>query len=716
MNKHRGPERALHLPYEYDGHDLDAFQQDAMVHILQATSTLVCAPTGTGKTLIADFLVERSLEAGQRVVYTGPVKALVGQKFRDFTRRFGRERVGMVTGDITHQPDAPVVVMTTEILRNMLLRQSSGTAGIAWVIFDEIHYLGHTDRGTVWEEAIMLLPPEVRILGLSATVPNAVEIADWLEEVRDEPVGLVESFERAVPLTHVYFNRAAQGVEWERLVEAFAEQSGSGADAFDAKRGASDPVGLWETGRSTVRLRDETHHLDVIGYLAKNRLFPALYFEFSRRDVSLKAQELANTSRILPQREREAIRVLVKRTLEELELERGELPGLEESEHLWSRGIGVHHAGLVSGIRRMCERLLERRILRVVYATETFAVGVNLPVRSVCFGSLEKWDGARFRYLTQQEYFQMAGRAGRRGLDRAGVALSVVPFTRMQRSAPPNWQDSALEPIQSRINLRYSTVANLMRRFSRDELTRFFESSLAGHQSGNRVDETVSGLVEQFDAKCDTLRRLGHLDGERLTAKGEVLASLFGCNELVTAELIDGGAFDSYSSADLAGICGALVEGETGWIERNERTENSAGRGGARSTSGRKRRKRRGARPRGFDVGVSGLGSILVAPWSSDLALARERIHRQAGIEMPSEAMHVIVRGVAITKWCSGESLQEVAEATGADPGDVVSLCRQSMDLLRQIYRAVGANGELASRISDALERMDRHAVRMLPR
>ncbi len=712
MYRRSSPNRALHLPYEFDGHTLDRFQQDALVHILQSSSTLVCAPTGTGKTLIADFLVDRCLEAGERAVYTGPVKALVGQKFRDFSRRFRAERVGMVTGDITHQPDAPIVVMTTEILRNMLLHQSDRVAQIAWAIFDEIHYLGHADRGTVWEEAIMLLPSGVRILGLSATVPNGDEIASWLEHVRDEPVGLVESDERAVPLSRVYFNRSTGGVERNRLIEAFAEQTNQGAEGFDAKGGGSDPVGLWASGGSQARVRDETQHLDVIGHLARNRLFPALYFEFSRRDVAQKAHELAQSSTLLPPREREAIRVTIKRTLEEFELERDEVPGLEESERLWARGIGVHHAGLVSSVRRMCERLLERRILRVVYATETFAVGVNLPVRSVCFGSLEKWDGERFRSLTHQEYFQMAGRAGRRGLDRSGVAISVVPFNRMLRAAPPDWNVAELEPIISRIQLGYNTVANLIRRFSRGELTAFFAKSLAPHQSKAGRDDAVAALLDSFDRKRDVLRRLGHLDGERLTAKGELLASLFGCNELVAAELIDGGVLDAYSAPKLAGLCGSLVEGETGWLERSGREARGAG--ASRRDSGRRRRRRRGNRPR--ETGISEVGSMLVAAWSADLTFARERIHRQAGLELVAEEGDAIARGVATSKWCSGESLLEVAEATGADPGDVVSLCRQCMDLLRQIAHAVGPDREMTGRIHEALQRMDRHAVRMVPR
>lgn len=693
-------------PYEFDGLILDGFQQEAIAHILQRTTTLVSAPTGTGKSLISDFLVDLETRNGASVIYTGPVKALVGQKFREFTRRFGRESVGMVTGDVSHQPDAPVVVMTTEILRNMLFRRPEALDRISWVIFDEVHYLGHAGRGTVWEEAILLLPGHVRILGLSATVPNARELAEWLETARKEPVALTLSTDRAVPLKHVYFNKAARGVGWEGLLEAYSRRVAPDPDGYDPKAGGSDPGELWP--RAVAPPTDETDHLDVLGYIAEQRLFPCLYFVFSRRDAAAKAEQYGRTARVLGQRERESVRVTVKRTLEEFGLSGPQVPELDASVDLWQRGVGVHHAGLLPVVRRICEILLERRILRVVYATETFAVGVNLPVRSVCFDSMEKWDGARFRFLTQQEYFQMAGRAGRRGLDRVGVAVSLVRFSKASRGAPPRWDESALEPIVSQINLGYSTVANLVRRFAPAEIDALFAAALAAHQAGDARAEALTQLEEGFRRTRGTLESLGHIEGGELTAKGRILASLFN-NELLVAELIATDFLDAYNEVELAGIAGVLIDDETPAGDRSASVAGSGG-GSRRETRGAKG-GRRGRASR--QSGSSG-GFVMDVPrWSADLTLVRERIHRQSGLDLEMNGNEDLRRGAVLSRWCAGASIEEVADRTGVDHGDVVTLCRQGIDLLRQIRAAAGERRALCERITQTLALMERDAVRV---
>src|SRR5690606_11122109 len=324
--------RVFSVPYEYRGKSLDPFQQEALIGLMQSMSTLVSAPTGTGKTLIADFLVEKTLEKGKRVIYTGPIKALIAQKYREFASLFGTDRVGIVTGDVTVRPGACVVVMTTEILRNMLLRGNAAFDDIDWVVFDEIHYIGHAERGAVWEQALLLLPQHVRILGLSATIPNASELATWLEKARGEPIHLVTSHERAVPLEHYYCNRECKAGSRDDWVAAYLQSHHGEEDDIDPTGGRWDEDEWRRSFRELGgrhRIPDDSSHLDVIEYVAQERLFPCLYFDFSRRGAAAKAEALARRSRLLPEKERESVRVTLKRTLAEMGVDKAEIPGLD---------------------------------------------------------------------------------------------------------------------------------------------------------------------------------------------------------------------------------------------------------------------------------------------------------------------------------------------------------------------------------------------------
>ena len=703
----KGKDRRLELPYEFDGRVLDEFQRMAIMRLIQSTSTLVCAPTGTGKTLIADFLVAKSLGEGASVVYTGPIKALVSQKYREFARRFGKERVGIVTGDVTHRKEAPVVAMTTEVLRNILLAGEGPRGDVGWVILDEVHYLGHEARGAVWEEVVMLLPRTVRILGLSATAPNAAEIASWIERVRGEPVGLVEQKERAVPLEHLYFNGECRGVSREaylkRWAEAVAPGEGGEARCHGSGAGARGPGGGgpvrspggrgpgaakgYRQSSPLGATRDESSHLDLVEYVAERRLFPCLYFDFSRKGVAEKAEELAARRKPLSGRELEAVRVGVKRTLEEMGLTRDDVPDLERAEPLWQRGIGIHHAGLMPAVRRISERLLEARILRVVYATETFAVGVNLPVRSVCFDSLEKFDGKRFRLLTQQEYFQMAGRAGRRGLDDRGVAISLVPFHRFAASPPPEFSEENLEPIESSLAISYNLVASLVDRGI--DARRFLSSSLAVHQAQD-PGAALDRLAGEFAERLAVLERLGHVKNAALTAKGRLLTRLFVC-ELVVAELIDQGALDDYEPPDLAALAAAVALAD-------DRLEP----GGWRPKGTPRRDDRRGP----------GRTRLVPGRWVTDLHLAGERLGRLAGVTAPGAASWVAPE--MVYRWCEGAPARELVKRLRVDGGDLVSACRRSIDLLRQIERAAEERPRLRARAREAIERMDRDVVKVI--
>lgn len=663
-------------PYKFRGLVLDDFQAQAIMRLRQGTSTLVAAPTGTGKTLIADYLVDMCLQQEQRIVYTGPIKALVSQKYRNFKQGFGKDRVGIMTGDISINPDAPVVVMTTEIFRNMLLQNAPGLKDVAWVIFDEIHYLDHEERGAVWEEAIMFMPPGMRLLGLSATIPNAKQIGAWIESVHQDPTAVIEHHERAVPLVHLYFNQVCQAVPREVLLRSFVGTVMPGHDDLDTKAGALDFAEVWSAPR-VHGYRDTTSHLDVINYVASHGLFPCLYFVFSRRLCQQKATELARRSNFLNAKEREVVRIAVKRTLEELRLNRSQIPDIDAMEAQWRQGIAVHHAGLLPAVKRIVEVLLERKVLRVVYATETFAVGVNMPVRSVCFDTLHKWDGNSYRPLTYQEYFQMAGRAGRRGADRQGTVISLVDFTNLARIPLPDWDDAKLEAIQSRMSISYNMAANLCARYTDAEVFALYRRSLAAfqeEQSGDNPGDHHAAserLYTDYLEKKRILAALGYIQDDQLTAKGMALCVLY-VKELLVAELLYSEILPQLSVPHIAGLAAAIVY------------------------------------ERGFTEGFT----LSAQPWIAELDLLKDRLERQAGVDLGAEVQVFPPVAKQVTMWAEGADLTAVLQDTPLQAGDLVALCRQVIDLLRQMER-VAADINLQEKLQRAIDAVDRDVVQV---
>ncbi|MGE5598555.1 MAG: DEAD/DEAH box helicase, partial [Bacteroidota bacterium] len=321
------------LQYRFRRYTLDEFQAEALYHLDCGNSVLLAAPTGTGKTLVADYLAVKVLAAGRRLAYTAPVKALVNQKYRSFVREHGRGRIGILTGDVAIDVDAPVVVMTTEILRNTLALGNA--ARYDWVVFDEIHYLDHPQRGNVWEQALLLLPPGTGVLGLSATVPNAEEIAAWLGRILGRPVALVRHSIRAVPLRHYYYSKSAGFFPPEDLAlrqqAAILDRDGG----FDDKGGFAGAVDLPGPAPGRPRFREETGHLDLVADLARNNLLPCLYFVFSRRGCEEKARQLAARADYLGPREKAAVRVVIKNAMAEADLLPEDVPDYAALRELW---------------------------------------------------------------------------------------------------------------------------------------------------------------------------------------------------------------------------------------------------------------------------------------------------------------------------------------------------------------------------------------------
>lgn len=654
------------LPRYFKNLTLDPFQSEAIWNLGRNTSTLVSAPTGTGKTVIADYLVDACLKAGRRIVYTAPIKALANQKYRNYAASLGHHRVGVLTGDVSENPEAPVLVMTTEVFRNMLVRDASALSDVSWAIFDEIHYLDHARRGTVWEEAILFMPKSMRLLGLSATVPNVDQIAAWIETVLGSPVAVVLRTDRAVPLEHLYYNQACGAFPPGKL-KICRSQAVLGDRGFDSKAGLLDDEDFDDLPRRWT-YRETTGHIDLIGFAARSGLLPCLYFAMSRKGCEEKARELAGRADYLKAHEKEAVRVALKQELAALRLKPDAIPGFAGMNEMWRRGIAYHHAGMLPAAKQIVETLLERRLLKVLYATETFAVGVNMPVRTVCFDSLKKYDGLETRWLTQSEYFQMAGRAGRRGFDRKGTVLSLIDFSMGRREQPPVWSEEALEPICSRMHLSYNIVANMAARFPDREAVRLLSRSLADYQAGQ---PGTPQLLEEYRNKKEVLQRLDYLNEHGLLPRGQACRSIY-FQEILLVELIFNGTLAAMSPPELAALASALVY-----------------------------EPRPGEIPYPFKP-PSWLGAI-------DVTLARVN-QTIAGLQVITAAVTPSITPL-VTEWAAGRPLLKILHDYPVPAGDFVAACRRAIDLLRQLGEATEGDRALQAKILESIAAIDRDVV-----
>ncbi len=457
------------VPETFHGLHLDLFQRQAMAGINASHSVLVAAPTGTGKTLIADYLVERMIALGGRVVYTAPIKALSNQKFEDYCALLGEDRVGILTGDVSFRPDAPPCIMTAVFRRKQLVAGQVAEEQLAWVIFDEIHYIA-SDRGIAWEESLILLPPSVHVLGLSATVSNLDALASWMEETSGSPVVRVRENERAVPL-HVCYVTPDGLLPYTKVRQAQRSLR-------------------WESR--------QCDHLDIVEAMVEEGALPALFFVFSRAGTEERARKAARRYHFLGPGELRALEA----ALAEME---GRFGGNRDMHRVLGEclrsGIAFHHAGLLPVTKHIVETLYGQGLIKLLYCTETFAVGVNYPVRSVAMESARKFDGSSFRPLTVQEFQQMTGRAGRRGKDAAGYAFIGVDGR--EHDPLPNYPALPLEPVESRFFVTESTALNLLDTFGRDRALDVLARNFREYQRRQRramQANRLRALVAERDA------------------------------------------------------------------------------------------------------------------------------------------------------------------------------------------------------------------------
>ena len=463
----------------YRGFTLDPFQAEAVDFIDQNQSVLVAAPTGVGKTLIADYIIEKIFREGGRVVYTAPIKALSNQKFREFKAVVGPEAMGILTGDVVINPEAPILIMTTEIFRNMLQEDPERVHDVRYVIFDEIHYIDDPERGSVWEESLIFMPPTMRFLGLSATIPNVDQLASWIEDVQKQEVQVVTHDERIVPLKHALYERSLGITTMGRVQKKYRNLV------------ANSP----EPGRP---LAESTTHLDLIRAI-KDEYLPCLFFTFSRRKCESNALELGEEHDFLTKSEKAQVRKIIDEVLERYpNVESERWPHLRR---LLLKGIAYHHAGMLPVLKDIVEELFTHRLIKVLYCTETFAVGLNFPCKTVCFDSSTKWDGVSFRPISNREYFQMAGRAGRRGIDEEGFVFTLVDLGYFDPSQFPSMKEDEVEPLQSQFALTYNSILNLVKNYDEDDIYRILGQNFATYQASAERE----GVLVQLEMLADEL-------------------------------------------------------------------------------------------------------------------------------------------------------------------------------------------------------------------
>ena len=490
---------------------LDAFQRTACAALEAGRGVLVAAPTGAGKTVVGEFAVHLALESGGKCFYTTPIKALSNQKFADLRARYGEERVGLLTGDTSVNGDADVVVMTTEVLRNMLYAGSSALRGLSHVVMDEVHYLADRSRGAVWEEVIIHLPDEVAVVSLSATVSNAEEFGEWLVTVRGETEVVVEEH-RPVPLwqhvmvgTRMYdlFVGDAGGLgvgePGEQRPEVNPQLVRAAEDA--AARGAARGQRGGPRGRGYSGGPRPPSRPDVLQRLDREGLLPAITFIFSRAGCDAAVQQcLRSGLRLTTEAEGDAVRRQVEARTAHLPREDLRVLGYWEWLEGLQRGLAAHHAGMLPTFKEVVEELFTAGLVRAVFATETLALGINMPARSVVLEKLVKWNGTTHADVTPGEYTQLTGRAGRRGIDVEGHAV-VLWQPGLDPRVLAGLASTRTYPLRSSFRPSYNMAVNLVGSVGREQARALLESSFAQFQA----DRSVVGLARQVARNLDAL-------------------------------------------------------------------------------------------------------------------------------------------------------------------------------------------------------------------
>ena len=479
---------------------LDPFQEQACHALAKGKGVLVAAPTGAGKTIVGEFAIHLAIEKNQKVFYTTPIKALSNQKYAELVTRYGSDRVGLLTGDTNTNSEAQIVVMTTEVLRNMIYANSDSLIELGFVVMDEVHYLADRFRGAVWEEVILHLPKDVKLVSLSATVSNAEEFGAWLEEVRGD-TEIVVSEHRPVPLDqHVLFG--------DELMELFAAGSkNQRVNAELVQKHSSKlriPLGKYTKGKKPKGELDrrfsripKVSKPEVVEILEDNDLLPAIFFIFSRVgcDAAVRACHQYGV-RLTTREEQQEIRYLVEQKTASIADEDLATLGYFEWLSGLERGVAAHHAGMLPAFKEVVEELFLRKLVRVVFATETLALGINMPARTVVLERLDKFNGESRVQITPGEYTQLTGRAGRRGIDTLGH--SVIQWSgNLDPASVAGLASKRSYPLVSPFKPTANMAVNLIEAFGRKRAREVLETSFAQFQADRSVVGLAKGIREK---------------------------------------------------------------------------------------------------------------------------------------------------------------------------------------------------------------------------
>ncbi len=627
--------------------ELDSFQRDAIHAVEKNHSVLVSAPTGAGKTVIAEYVMTKCLKEGKGVIYTAPIKALSNQKFREFTILFP-DKVGIVTGDVNINPNAPLVIMTTEIFRNRLLESKQPFQDYSWIIFDEIHYLDDMERGTVWEESLIFLPHHMRILGLSATIPNVDDFAHWLEEIYPHPIEVIKEVERPVPL-HFFF-----------------QCRGKITDQLNTLK----KLGYSRRKASLLTDDDESQQnrpLSLIKHLLKSGRIPCIYFAFSRKRCEYLAERACRFD-FLSEDEHSKVLDTYDRLADHFGV-----TGSERSDSLRKlvkNGIAYHHAGLHPMLKEIIEQLFSNKMVKMIFTTETFALGINMPARTVVIDEMRKKYGRFFRSIKTRDFFQMAGRSGRRGIDKEGFVYGRVNPAEVTFQEIQNIVNSKPEPINSRFNASYGTILNLYEAFG-EELFHVYQLSFHHFMAKSN---SRKAQVRQMRSKLNILKQLEYIKDHQLTPKGHFAKKMYGY-ELTLAELYATGVLEELTPFQLGILALAVVY------------EPRPGRGKPKLSKDLK----------------------FLHTLTSKVVHTLHKHEKNRDINPLSKRFYYDMT-TSIIAWMKEVPFEKIIEAIKDDEGEVIRYYRMSIQVLREMLE-IALSKELKGKIYKAIQLINRDVI-----
>ena len=631
----------------------DRFQEEAFRYISDGYSVIVSAPTGAGKTVIAEHVLDECLKTGKKAIYTAPIKALSNQKFRDFQAGYG-DMVGILTGDVSINPHAPVLIMTTEIFRNKILGERGDLEDYSWVIFDEIHYIDNYERGTVWEECLIFLPEHMKMLALSATIPNIDQFAEWIGSIHGKEIKVIKEEKRPVPL-HFFYQ--CDGKVYDDIYKLRRFGFTGRRTYYGGRNGFSRDIHL------------KPNRLDtLITHLAETNKLPCIYFAFGRRRCEYLADELQAFDFLNPG-EKNEITDLYERLCARFDIQGEKSAAIMYP--LVIRGIAYHHAGMLPTLKEVIEQLFTSRLLKVIFTTETFALGINMPARTVVFDELRKYYGRFHANLKTRDFYQMAGRAGRRGIDEEGFVYSRVNPRYMNFDELKRIIFSTPEEVQSRFSSSYATIINLYEKYG-EKLYDVYPRSFHNFQ---KKEKERKKAVDFMHTRVSILKELGYMGEEGVTEKGRFASKIYGY-ELSMTELYEKGVLEDLSVIELGILSLALV------------FEPRKGFSMPRITKKAKKLH------------------FLTQQIMSDI----HHIEKRSGLNNMLSKEYYFHLSPCIEAWMQNELFSNLLTYTDADEGSIIRCFRMAVQILREILDTP-ASKTVKDRVHSAIQLINRDIV-----